>query len=51
MVEYSVAFSTVTRFQIPPELMACFGGTNNLGHDANNSTCVIVSDTYQYATC
>jgi hypothetical protein len=31
--------------QIAPELMACFGGTDNLGYDANNPTRVVVADT------
>src|SRR5436305_7089669 len=35
----------VTRFQIAPERIACFGGTNNLGYDANNPTGVVVADT------
>ena len=36
--------SKVTRLQIAPELMACFGGTDNLGYDANNPTRVVVAD-------
>ena len=37
--------SKVARLQIAPELMACFGGTDNLGYDANNPTRVVVADT------
>ena len=45
MLERYAFFSEVTRLPIVTELMARFGGTDNLGYDANSLKGVKVADT------